>query len=189
MAVVARTLRQLKEHLVARLGLQVPKVVPPVAPDAPGQVHVFFLDGYAPGVDGAEVRVLEQPDNVRLGGFLKCVKRLRLETQLVIHVCRNASDKSLEAGPGQKHIYTLLVALDLSQGDRARLVSHLALFFDTTVGRGSLLDSLARLVDLHWHLGGGLRLRSNLGLGHFTVKMLLEEFGLFQIFKLYDDLR
>ena len=164
-------MRQLKEHLVARLGLQVPEVVPSVAPDAPGQVHVLLLHGDASSVDGAEVGVLEQPDNVSFRGFLERVEGLALESQLVIHVCRDASDKPLEAGSGQKHIYTLLVALDLSEGDRARLVTQLALVFDATVGRGTLLDSFARLVDLHRHLGGGLGLRSNLRLRHFTVAL------------------
>ena len=86
----------------------------------------------------------------------------------MVHVHSDTSDQSLEASSGQEHICALLVALDLPEGDGARLEAHLASFFDATVGRGALLDHFASLVDLHGHPGGGLGLRSNLGLGHST---------------------
>ena len=87
----------------------------------------------------------------------------------MVHVHSDTSDQSLEASSGQEHIGGLLVALDLPKGDRARLEAHLSPLFDATVGRGVLLDHLASLADLHGHLGSGLSLRSNLGLGHSTV--------------------
>ena len=84
----------------------------------------------------------------------------------MIHVHGDASNKSLEAGSRQKHISTLLVALDLSQSDCARLVTHLTFLFHATVGRGVLLDSLTSLADFLRHLGGLLGLRGNLRLWH-----------------------
>jgi hypothetical protein len=43
----------------------------PLAADASGQLDVLGHDGHALGVDGAQVGVLEQADEVGLGGFLE----------------------------------------------------------------------------------------------------------------------
>ena len=42
-----------------------------LASDSTGQLNVFGHDGDALGVDGAEVGVLEETHQVRLGGLLK----------------------------------------------------------------------------------------------------------------------
>ena len=166
---IAGALRQREEDLISSLRLSITEVSILVASDAPGKVHVLLLHSHALGVDGAQVRVLEQTDNVGLRSLLESLKSLGLESELVVHVHSDTSDQSLEASSGQEHIGGLLVALDLPKGDRARLEAHLSPLFDATVGRGVLLDHLASLADLHGHLGSGLSLRSNLGLGHSTV--------------------
>ena len=43
----------------------------PLAADATGELDVLGEDGDALGVDGAKVGVLEEADQVRLGGLLK----------------------------------------------------------------------------------------------------------------------
>ncbi len=47
----------------------------PLASDAPGQLDVLGHDRDALSVDGAQVGVLEQADQVGLGGFLKKMKQ------------------------------------------------------------------------------------------------------------------
>ena len=42
-----------------------------LAADPPGQLDVLWHDGHALGVDGAQVGVLEQADQVGLGSLLK----------------------------------------------------------------------------------------------------------------------
>ena len=42
-----------------------------LAADPPGQLDVLWHDGHALGVDGAQVGVLEQADQVGLGRFLE----------------------------------------------------------------------------------------------------------------------
>ena len=42
----------------------------PLSPDPPGQLDVLWHDGHTLGVDGAEVGVLEQSDQVGLTGLL-----------------------------------------------------------------------------------------------------------------------
>ena len=57
---------QLEEDLVARLRLVVTVIVVAITADATGEVHVLLLDGHPLGVDGAQVGVLEEADDVRL---------------------------------------------------------------------------------------------------------------------------
>jgi hypothetical protein len=50
----------------------------PFAPDPPSELHVLWLDGDSLGVDGAEVGVLKDVDNVVLSGVLKREEGLTL---------------------------------------------------------------------------------------------------------------
>ena len=53
-----------------------------LATDAAGELNVLGHDGDALGVDGAEVGVLEEADQVRLGGLLQGEDGGGLETQV-----------------------------------------------------------------------------------------------------------
>jgi hypothetical protein len=53
-----------------------------LAADAAGELDVLGHDGDALGVDGAEVGVLEEADQVRLGGLLEGEDREGLEAQV-----------------------------------------------------------------------------------------------------------
>lgn len=140
-----------------------------VASDAPGQIHVLLLHGAALGMNCAQIRVLEQADDVRFGGLLEGLQRLRLESKLVVHVDRDASHQSLEGSPRQKAVNGLLVALDLPQSDSSGLEALLSLLLDATRGWSTLLDGLTALFDLHWHLVGCLGFGSDLGFWHLNV--------------------
>jgi hypothetical protein len=50
----------------------------PVAPDPRSELHILGLDGDSLGVDGAQVRVLEEVDKEVLNGVLKCEHGLTL---------------------------------------------------------------------------------------------------------------
>jgi hypothetical protein len=59
---------------------------PRAAPDAaypPRELNVLLHDGHALGVDRAQVGVLEEVDEERLGGFLQREDRLRLPAQFL----------------------------------------------------------------------------------------------------------
>ena len=62
------------DHWVERLGA--------LATDAAGELDVLGHDGHALGVDGAEVGVLEETDEVRLGSFLKRQDGVALEAEI-----------------------------------------------------------------------------------------------------------
>jgi hypothetical protein len=64
--------------------------------DATGQLDVLGHDGHTLGVDGAQVRVLEQAHQVRLSSLLECEHGRRLEPQVGLEVLRNLTDQTLE---------------------------------------------------------------------------------------------
>ena len=66
--------------------MQVAVVGHAVATDASSKVHVLLLDGDALGVDRAQVRVLEESDDVGFRGLLEGLKSLGLEAQRVVHL-------------------------------------------------------------------------------------------------------
>ena len=54
--------------------------------DAAGELDVLGHDGHTLGMDGAQVGVLEERDQVRLGGFLESQDGGALESQVVLEV-------------------------------------------------------------------------------------------------------
>ena len=64
--------------------------------DAARELDVLGHDRDALGVDGAQVRVLEQADEVRLGRLLQREDGRRLEAQVGLEVLRDLADEALE---------------------------------------------------------------------------------------------
>ena len=58
-----------------------------LATEAARESEVLRLDGDALGVDGSEVRVLEERDEVGLGGLLERHDGGRLEAQVGLYKC------------------------------------------------------------------------------------------------------
>lgn len=59
-------------------------------------MEVLGLDGDSLGVDGSQVGVLEERDEVRLGSLLESHDGRRLESEIGLEVLGNLSDESLE---------------------------------------------------------------------------------------------
>ena len=111
-----------------------------LATDATCQLDVLWHDGDALGVDGAEVGVLEDADQVGLGGFLEGHDGRGLEAEIGLEVLGDLTDKSLEGQLADQKLGGLLVATDLTKGNGARSVSVWLL--DTTGGWGTLTSGL-----------------------------------------------
>ena len=94
-----------------------------LAPDAAGQLDVLGHDGDALGVDGAEVGVLEEADEVGLRGLLQGRDGRALEAQVRLEVLGNLADEALEGQLADEQLRALLVAADLAEGDGARAVA------------------------------------------------------------------
>ena len=57
----------------------------PLATQPPCEGKIFWLDSHTLGVDGSEVGVLEERNEVRLGGLLKRHDGGRLEAQISLN--------------------------------------------------------------------------------------------------------
>ena len=88
--------------------------------DAAGQLHVLRHDGDAARVDGAEVGVLEESDEVGLGCLLQRHDGGGLEAEVRLAVLGDLTQQTLERGLLQQQVRGLLVAADLADGDGTR---------------------------------------------------------------------
>ena len=84
--------------------------------DTTGQLDVLGHDGHPLGVDGAQVGVLEQTDQVSLAGLLQSHHGGRLETQVGLEVLGNLPHQSLEGQLADEKLGGLLVPPDLTEG-------------------------------------------------------------------------
>ncbi len=111
-----------------------------LATDTAGKLDVLGHDGDALGVDRAEVGVLEQRGEVRLGRLLQRHDRVRLEANVVLEVLGHLAHKALEGQLADQELRRLLVLADLAQchgtGPEA------AGLLDATGGSGGLAGSL-----------------------------------------------
>ena len=108
--------------------------------DAAGQLDVLGHDGDTLGVDGAQVGVLKETNQVSLRGLLESHDSRGLEAEVSLEVLGNLSDQALEGQLADEELSRLLVATDLteSHGTRAITVGLL----DTSGGGGRLAGSL-----------------------------------------------
>ena len=87
--------------------------------DSAGELHVLGHDGDSLGVDGAEVGVLEETDEVGLGGLLEGHDGGGLEAEVRLEVLGDLADEALEGELAEEELGRLLVAADLTEGDSA----------------------------------------------------------------------
>ena len=133
--------------------------------DSSSQLNVLRHDRHALGVDGAQVRVLEQADQVGLGGFLQGEHGRSLESQVVLEVLSDLSDESLEGQLADEELGALLVPSDLSEGDGSGSVSVGLL--DSSGGRRALPGGLGGQLLSGSLSSGGLSC-GLLGSGHLV---------------------
>jgi histone H3 len=88
-----------------------------LATETAGQLDVLGLDGDTLGVDGAQVGVLEQGDEVSLNGLLESTDGGGLEAQVGLEVLGDLTNQTLEGELADEQLSGLLVATDLTQSD------------------------------------------------------------------------
>ena len=82
--------------------------------DAAGELDVLGHDGDALGVDGAEVGVLEEANEVGLGRLLEGEDGGGLEAEVGLEVLGDLTDEALEGGLADEEVGRLLVLADLA---------------------------------------------------------------------------
>jgi len=136
-----------KDHLAA------------LSPETASKLDVLGLDGDTLGVDGAQVGVLKERDEVSLNGLLESADGGRLEAEVRLEVLGNLTDEALEGELSDQELGGLLVPTDLTESDGSGLVSVGLL--DTSSGWGGLSGSL-----------GSKLLTRGLATGGFTGSLL-----------------
>lgn len=112
----------------------------PLATDTAGQLDVLGHDGHTLGVDGAQVGVLKQTNQVGLGSLLQGHDSRGLEAKVGLEVLGDLTDETLEGQLSDQQLSGLLVTTDLTEGHCSRPVTMGLL--DSTCGRGTLTGSL-----------------------------------------------
>ena len=110
-------------------------------------------------MDGAQVGIFEETNEVSLGSFLEGHDGRRLESEVSLEVLGDFSDESLEGELSDEELGRFLVSSDLSESDGSRSVSVGLL--DTSGGWGGLSSGL-----------GGELLSGSLSSGGFSGGLL-----------------
>ena len=127
--------------------------------DAASKLDVLGHDGHSLGVDGAQVGVLEEADQVSLGGLLKGHDGGGLEAQVGLEVLGDLTNETLEGQLPDEELSALLVTADLTESHGTGPVTMGLL--DSSCSRGRLASSL-----------GGQLLARGLASGRLTGGLL-----------------
>ena len=88
-----------------------------LATETTGKLDVLGLDGDTLGVDGAQVGVLEEGDEVSLNGLLESTDGGGLEAEIGLEVLGDLTNQTLEGELADQKLGGLLVATDLTESD------------------------------------------------------------------------
>ena len=112
-------------------------------------MDVLWHDGDPLGVDGAQVGVFEETDQVGFGGFLESSDSGRLESQVGLEVLGDLTDQTLEGKLSDQELSRFLVSSDLSKSDGSWSVT--VRFLDSSSGWRTLSGGLGCQL-LSWSL-------------------------------------
>ena len=88
-----------------------------LASDSASELEVLGHDGDSLGVDGAEVGVLEETNEVSLSGLLEGEDGRGLEAEVVLELRSDLTDESLEGELADEELGGLLETSDLTESD------------------------------------------------------------------------
>ena len=88
-----------------------------LATDAAGQLDILGHDGHTLGMDGAQVGVLKETDEVSLGGLLEGHDSRGLEAKVSLEVLGNLTNQALERQLPDEELSALLVTPDLTESN------------------------------------------------------------------------
>ena len=108
----------------------------PLSPDPPRQLDVLGHDGNPLGMDGAEVGVFKEADEVGFRRLLKSGDSRTLEAQVCLEVLGNLAHQPLEGKLPNEELGRLLVTTDFTESNSAGPVTMR--LFDTSGGWGAL---------------------------------------------------
>ena len=136
--------------------------------DTSSQLDVLGHDGDPLGVNGTQVGVLEESNEVSLTSLLQSHHRGTLESKIGLEVLSDLTDKTLERQLPQEELGRLLVSPDLSESDGSRSVPMG--FLDSSSCRGALPGCLGGKLFSGSLSSGGLT-GGLLCSGHFDFRL------------------
>ena len=135
----------------------------PLTTDTTGQLDVLGHDGHTLGMNGTQVGVLEETNQVSLASLLQGHDSRALEAQVCLEVLGDLTDQTLEGQLADKQLSGLLVTTDLTESHCSRPVPVGLLH--SSSGRGALASSLGGQL-LSWSLSSSGFTSSLLGTCH-----------------------
>lgn len=108
--------------------------------DPAGKLDILGHDRHTLGMDGTQVGVLEETDEVSLAGLLQSHDSGSLESEVGLEVLSDLTHEPLEGQLADEELGALLVATDLTESDSPGPVAMGLL--DTAGGRGRLASGL-----------------------------------------------
>jgi hypothetical protein len=105
-------------------------------------------------MNGAQVGVLKESNEVGFSGLLEGQHGRALEAKVTLEVLSNLTDETLEGQLADQQVGGLLVTTDLTESDRAGSVAMG--FLDTTRSRSTLASSLGCKLLARGFTSGGL---------------------------------
>ena len=85
--------------------------------DTAGQLDVLWHDSDTLGVNGAQVGIFEEANEVSLGSFLQSHDGGRLEAEVSLEILSDFTDQALERQFADEELSALLVTTDLTESD------------------------------------------------------------------------
>ena len=111
-----------------------------LATDATGQLDVLGHDGHTLGMDGTQVGVLKQTNQVSFTSLLQGHDSRALEAEIGLEVLGNFTYQTLEGQLADQQFCALLVPTDLTKGNCSWPVTMR--FLHSSSGWGTLTSSL-----------------------------------------------
>ena len=131
--------------------------------DAAGELNVLGHDGDTLGMDGTQVGVLKESNEVSLRGFLEGHDSRGLEAEVSLEILGDLTDETLEGEFPDEELGALLVTADLTESHSTGPVAMGLL--DTSSSRSRLASSLGGQL-LTWGLASGGLTSGLLGTRH-----------------------
>ena len=107
----------------SRLNVEDKLNLSPFPTDAASELDILGHDGHALGVDGTQVGVLEEPNQVSLASFLQRQNGRTLEPQLSLEILGYFTNQTLERQLSDEKLGALLVTANLSEGHCTRTIA------------------------------------------------------------------
>ena len=124
-----------------------PKYLSSLSTDATSQLDILGHDGNTLGMDGAEIGVLKQTNQVCFSSLLEGQDSRGLEAEVRLEILGHLTDQALKGSLANEQVSRLLVLADLTKGNSSRTIAMGLL--DSSCGGSGLASSLGWTIGVN----------------------------------------